>query len=62
MLDLDPAWLGRRLAELGCQFTRERVTTEDGRTRQIRGYLTTDLLAAATALRYDEAESLDGQL
>jgi S-DNA-T family DNA segregation ATPase FtsK/SpoIIIE len=63
VLDSDPAWLGRRLAELGCQSTRERVISEDGRTRQIRGYLTTDLLATATALRDGEAaESSDGQL
>ena len=62
VLDFDPAWLGRRLAELGCQSTRERVLSEDGRTRQIRGYLTTDLLATATTLRNGEAaESSDGQ-
>ncbi len=46
-LDLDPAWLGRRLAELGCQSTRDRVTSEDGRVRQIRGYLAADLYDAA---------------
>jgi DNA segregation ATPase FtsK/SpoIIIE, S-DNA-T family len=46
-LEFDPAWLGRRLAELGCQSTRERVTSESGKVRQIRGYLTADLFAAA---------------
>jgi S-DNA-T family DNA segregation ATPase FtsK/SpoIIIE len=62
VLDFDSAWLGRRLAELGCQSTRERVTAEDGRTRQIRGYLTTDLLTTAAALRDREAsESPDGE-
>jgi DNA segregation ATPase FtsK/SpoIIIE, S-DNA-T family len=45
VLDFDSAWLGRRLAELGCQSTRERVTSESGKVRQIRGYLTADLLA-----------------
>jgi S-DNA-T family DNA segregation ATPase FtsK/SpoIIIE len=60
VLDFDPAWLGRRLAELGCQSTRERVTSEDGRTRQIRGYLTADLFAAAVALQ--DGESPDGEL
>jgi S-DNA-T family DNA segregation ATPase FtsK/SpoIIIE len=60
VLDFDPAWLGRRLAELGCQSTRERVTSEDGRTRQIRGYLTADLFAAAAALQ--DGESPDGEL
>jgi S-DNA-T family DNA segregation ATPase FtsK/SpoIIIE len=62
MLDFDPAWLGRRLAELGCQSTRERITSEDGRTRQIRGYLTADLLATASGLRDREpSESTDGE-
>jgi DNA segregation ATPase FtsK/SpoIIIE, S-DNA-T family len=51
VLDLDPAWLGRRLAELGCQSTRERVTSESGRARQIRGYLVADLLTAAETAR-----------
>ena len=58
VLDFDPAWLGRRLAELGCRSTRERVTSEDGRARQVRGYLTADLFAAADAIR--EGESSDG--
>jgi DNA segregation ATPase FtsK/SpoIIIE, S-DNA-T family len=48
VLDFESAWLGRRLAELGCQSTRERVTEESGKVRQIRGYLTSDLLAAAS--------------
>lgn len=56
-LDLDPAWLGRRLAELGCQSTSERVTSESGKVRQIRGYLTADLLVAAQA-----GDSSDGEL
>ncbi len=51
VLDFEPAWLGRRLAELGCQSTRERVTSETGKVRQIRGYLTADLLAAASTDR-----------
>ena len=47
-MEFEPAWLGRRLAELGCQSTRERVTSESGKVRQIRGYRTSDLLAAAS--------------
>src|SRR3954470_5631460 len=54
VLDFDAAWLGRRLAELGCQSTRERVTSESGRVRQIRGYLVADMLAAADAARDGE--------
>ena len=60
VLDLDPAWLGRRLAELGCQSTRERVTSESGRVRQIRGYLVADVFAAAEAAR--DNDSPDGEL
>jgi S-DNA-T family DNA segregation ATPase FtsK/SpoIIIE len=60
VLDFDPAWLGRRLAELGCQSTRERVTSETGRARQIRGYLVADLFAAAEAAQ--DADSPDGEL
>ncbi|WP_459709350.1 cell division protein FtsK [Actinophytocola sp. KF-1] len=63
VLDFDSAWLGRRLAELGCQSTRDRVTAEDGRARQIRGYLVADLLATATALQDRGAsEPTDGEL
>jgi DNA segregation ATPase FtsK/SpoIIIE, S-DNA-T family len=55
-LEFDPAWLGRRLAELGCQSTRERVTSESGKVRQIRGYLTADLLAATEAGAVSDGE------
>ena len=51
VLDVESAWLGRRLAELGCQSTRERVTEESGKVRQIRGFLTSELLAAASETR-----------
>jgi S-DNA-T family DNA segregation ATPase FtsK/SpoIIIE len=53
-LELDPVWLGRRLAEWGCQSTRERVTTETGSVRQIRGYFIADLYAAADVVRDGE--------
>ncbi|MFL6118769.1 cell division protein FtsK [Actinophytocola sp.] len=54
VLGFEPAWHGRRLAELGCQSTRERVTSESGKVRQIGGYMTADLLAAASANRDGE--------
>lgn len=42
--------------------TRDRITAEDGRTRQIRGYLTTALLATGTALQDCEAsEPTEGE-
>ena len=56
-LEFDAARLGRRLVELGCQSTRERVTSESGKVRQIRGYLTADLFAAA-----EGTGSSDGEL
>jgi S-DNA-T family DNA segregation ATPase FtsK/SpoIIIE len=59
-LDFDAAWLGRRLAELGCQSTRERVISESGRVRQIRGYLVADLYASADATQ--DSDPLDGAL
>jgi S-DNA-T family DNA segregation ATPase FtsK/SpoIIIE len=55
MVETDPAWLGRRLGELGCRSTRERIPQETGEVRQIRGYLTADLYAAATAISEDGA-------
>jgi S-DNA-T family DNA segregation ATPase FtsK/SpoIIIE len=53
MVETDPAWLGRRLGELGCRSIRERIPQETGEVRQIRGYLTADLYAAAAAVQRD---------
>lgn len=55
VLDCDAAWLGRQLAELDCRSTRDRVTSETGQVRQVRGYLTSELLAAADRHRNDES-------
>ncbi len=48
-LDAEANWFGRAMAELGCSSTRQRVTGEDGRVRQVRGYRTADVRAAITA-------------
>jgi DNA segregation ATPase FtsK/SpoIIIE, S-DNA-T family len=48
-LDLDPTELGLQMRDLGCRPTRERIPTEDGKLRQIRGYLTADIRAAIQA-------------
>jgi S-DNA-T family DNA segregation ATPase FtsK/SpoIIIE len=58
-LDLEPRLLGRQLAELGYRSTRERTTDESGDIRQIRGYLTVDLLDAAAT---ENLEPPDGDL
>jgi DNA segregation ATPase FtsK/SpoIIIE, S-DNA-T family len=50
-LDIDRATLSRQLSELGCRPTRERIPTEDGTLRQVRGYLIADIRTAAEAIR-----------
>jgi len=47
-LGLEPTAFGRQMGELGCHPQRDRIETHNGRrTRQVRGYTTTDLRAAA---------------
>ncbi|MCA1705547.1 MAG: cell division protein FtsK, partial [Actinobacteria bacterium] len=50
-LNTDRATLSRQMTDLGCRPTRERIPSEDGTIRQIRGYLTADIRAAAQAIR-----------
>ncbi|MGH3984637.1 MAG: cell division protein FtsK [Pseudonocardiaceae bacterium] len=50
-LNTDRATLSRHMTDLGCRPTRERIPTQDGTIRQIRGYLTADIRAAAQAIR-----------
>jgi S-DNA-T family DNA segregation ATPase FtsK/SpoIIIE len=49
-LSVDPTLFGQQMRELGCDPTRDRVSTEDGGTRQVRGYRVTDIRAAARAV------------
>ena len=46
-LEVEPTAFGRQMGEWGCQPTRRRTEQEDGSTRQVRGYLTADIRAAA---------------
>jgi S-DNA-T family DNA segregation ATPase FtsK/SpoIIIE len=46
-LDIDPGTFAQRMRELGCEPTRDRVPTQDGAVRQVRGYRTADVRAAA---------------
>jgi DNA segregation ATPase FtsK/SpoIIIE, S-DNA-T family len=50
-LGIDRATLSRHLSELGCWPTRERIPTEDGTLRQVRGYLIADIRTTAGAIR-----------
>jgi S-DNA-T family DNA segregation ATPase FtsK/SpoIIIE len=43
---VEPGVFAQQMPELGCEPTRDRVPTEDGRTRQVRGYRTADIRAA----------------
>ena len=55
-----PVELSRQMADLGCRPTRVRTPTEDGTSRQVRGYLTADIQAAADAIRQAEVINGDG--
>jgi S-DNA-T family DNA segregation ATPase FtsK/SpoIIIE len=50
-LSIDRATLSRQMTDLGCRPTRERIPTEDGALRQVRGYLIADIRPAAQAIR-----------
>lgn len=54
-LDVEPTTFSRQMADLGCRPKRERIPSEDGTLRQVRGYLTADIWAAAEAIRDGEA-------
>jgi DNA segregation ATPase FtsK/SpoIIIE, S-DNA-T family len=45
-LEIETNPFARQMGELGCRPTRQYVLTEDGATRRVRGYLTTDIRAA----------------
>jgi S-DNA-T family DNA segregation ATPase FtsK/SpoIIIE len=50
-LGIDRATLSRHMNELNCRPTRERIPTDDGTLRQVRGYLIADIRTAAEAIR-----------
>lgn len=45
-LETDPRTFAQQMTDVGCRPTRDRVTGEDGSTRQVRGYLTTEIRSA----------------
>jgi S-DNA-T family DNA segregation ATPase FtsK/SpoIIIE len=48
VLEIDRRTFSQEMTELGCRPTRDRVTGEDGETRQVRGYLTAEIRIAAS--------------
>jgi len=45
-LEIDRMTLAQEMGELGCRPTRDRVTDDDGETRQVRGYRTAEIRGA----------------
>ncbi|MEU5690565.1 cell division protein FtsK [Actinosynnema sp. NPDC020468] len=58
-LEVEPKTFGVRMAELGCPPTRDRITTAHG-LRQVRGYATAEIRAAARRHRAIDGEVVDG--
>jgi DNA segregation ATPase FtsK/SpoIIIE, S-DNA-T family len=48
VLEIDRKSFAQEMTELGCRPTRDRVTGEDGETRQVRGYLTAEISIAVS--------------
>jgi S-DNA-T family DNA segregation ATPase FtsK/SpoIIIE len=46
VLEIDPKTFAQRMGDLVCRPTRDRVTADDGETRQVRGYLTAEIKRA----------------
>jgi DNA segregation ATPase FtsK/SpoIIIE, S-DNA-T family len=59
-LGVEPTAFGRQMAELGCPSKRERIPGEDGTVRQVRGYFTAHIRAAAKVARAGDASRGEG--
>ncbi|WP_410598454.1 cell division protein FtsK [Amycolatopsis sp. lyj-90] len=49
-LKIDRMTLAQQMSEAGCRPTRDRITTESGEMRQVRGYLTAEIKSAIDEL------------
>jgi S-DNA-T family DNA segregation ATPase FtsK/SpoIIIE len=58
-LDVEPTAFGRQMGQLGCRPRPGRISTEDGTSRQARGYLMADIRAALATV-HNDAEPEDG--
>lgn len=56
-LDVEPSVFARQMGELGCRPTRNRIPTDDGGVRRVRGYFTADIRAAIDRAVTDENSS-----
>jgi DNA segregation ATPase FtsK/SpoIIIE, S-DNA-T family len=56
-LNIEPSLFARQMGELGCRPTRQYVPTENGPTRRVRGYLTSDIRAAVERAATNEIDS-----
>ncbi len=52
-LGVEPTAFGRQMGELGCRPKPQRITTDDGTVRQVRGYLLADIRAAVESIGGD---------
>ncbi|WAL63763.1 FtsK/SpoIIIE domain-containing protein [Amycolatopsis cynarae] len=56
-LGVEPTAFGKQMGDLGCRPDRRRVAGDEGEVRQIRGYLTADIHAAAEGWRANRGSS-----
>ncbi|MEU4667525.1 cell division protein FtsK [Amycolatopsis sp. NPDC023774] len=56
-LEMDRRTFAQEMTDLGCRPTRDRVTSEDGEVRQVRGYLTAEIRDAVS--RATSGDELD---
>ncbi|MFD6071395.1 cell division protein FtsK [Amycolatopsis lurida] len=60
VLKVDRMTLAQQMSEAGCRPTRDRITTESGETRQVRGYLTAEIKRAIAELTRRYGNSAEG--
>ena len=59
-LDVEPTAFGRQMGELGCRPRPGRVVSDDGTSRQARGYLIADIRTVIDEALSDEPEPDEG--
>ncbi|RSN52624.1 cell division protein FtsK [Amycolatopsis sp. WAC 04182] len=55
VLKIDRMTLAQQMSEAGCRPTRDRITTENGETRQVRGYLTAEINSSVARMASGDA-------
>lgn len=59
-LGIERRTFSQQMTDAGCRPTRDRVTSEDGETRQVRGYLTADIRRAVEQAGHGEGYAAAG--